>query len=822
MSNDLELMTMFVPHMKTQFARGSIVLFTGAGFSLDAVNVSGSQIPSAQTLVGLLWQICYPGVPFDSSTQLQDIYDAALQTNRTATEALMRKVFTVNGQQCPDYYRRLITMPWARIYTLNVDDLVEKVSEQSQGRPMRSISAASGQVADVHDQSLSVIHLNGSLTDVPDRVTFSRSQYSFRGRSEPFYELLRHDLLSRPVVFIGSNLEEGPMWQHLAMRGPSPRRGEAELRPRSYLVTPSLNRSKQALLSTYKIVWLQMTGEQFTSAILDTMSDERIAGNAFLAARYSERTDSGPRIVKIAEIPAGSAEPTEYLLGAEPEWADAKHSRIAHRECIDDIIEHINQIRGNTSKKQFLVVSGTAGTGKSSALMMAALRLEADGVPTGWIESNERFDSTGFRRALKIDSGLGAIFISNADLAESRLSRYVRDAIESNPRMILVCECRSSKVDRIIDMAELGQIEPIEYTIPYLGNSDIDAILQVLDRENRLGLLKGMSIEQRRRVFENEAGRQMLVAMYKATHGIDFKEKAVNELRELDATKKLLYGLVSVAHAHRYFLSKDEIAIACGDDIELWPRALDSLVRRKVILPSGSDAYKSRHREIAQFVYDELIEQGSIAEVLSALIKIAGTKVNINANRNTRSVKMLSTFISHTLLKRAVGAAVGKRIYSEFEQLLSWNYHYWLHRGALELEAGNLGVAENFLLQSKSIEPNDIFVDNELAYLNFRKANESPLSTTSEDLVRDAIRTLTDVAARRPDQRVRVFHIMGSQGLIWSRRARMSPTERQDFLGTLSVDVRNATTASMDSDSKEMMEELSRELQREILSLAVR
>ena len=414
-----------------------------------------------------------------------------------------------------------------------------------------------------------------------------------------------------------------------------------------------------------------MTGEHFTSTVLDSMSAERAVGNAFLTARYSERTDLGPRIVKIAEIPAGSAEPTEYLLGAEPEWADAKHGRIAHRECIDQIIAHINQIRSSTSKKQFLVVSGTAGTGKSSALMMAALRLEADGVPTGWIESNERFDAAGFRRAIKTDSGLGALFISNADLAESRLSRYVRDAIESNPRMIFVCECRASKVDRIIDLAELGQIEPIEYTIPYLGNSDIEAILQVLDRENRLGLLKGMSVEERRRVFENEAGRQMLVAMFKATHGIDFKEKAVNELRELDDTKRLLYGLVSVAHAHRYFLTKDEIAIACGDDIEVWPRALDSLVRRKVILPSGSDAYKARHREIAQFVYDELIEHGSIAEVLTALIKIAGTKVNINSHRYSLSVNMLTTFVSHTLLKRAVGAAVGRKIYSEFEQLLS-------------------------------------------------------------------------------------------------------------------------------------------------------
>jgi hypothetical protein len=55
MSSQFELTTTFIPHLKTQFARGSVVLFTGAGFSLDAINVAGQPLLSAKSLVQELY-----------------------------------------------------------------------------------------------------------------------------------------------------------------------------------------------------------------------------------------------------------------------------------------------------------------------------------------------------------------------------------------------------------------------------------------------------------------------------------------------------------------------------------------------------------------------------------------------------------------------------------------------------------------------------------------------------------------------------------------------------------------------------------------------
>ena len=272
-----------------------------------------------------------------------------------------------------------------------------------------------------------------------------------------------------------------------------------------------------------------------------------------------------------------------------------------------------------------------------------------------------------------------------------------------------------------------------------------------------------------------------------------------------------------VAHAHRFMLTRDEIGIACGDDIEEWPRALDTLCRRNVILPGPRETYKARHRQIAQFLYTELSQHGGIAAVVRALIKIAGTKTSPHMKRSERPHRMLSTFINHNLIKRTVGSVVGRQIYNEFEYLLEWDHHYWLHRGALELETGSLGNAENFLHQSKEIEPNDVFIDNELAYLKFKKANNAPQDIDSPDLVDDALKTLSAVALRRKDQRPHAAHISGTQGLVWAKQSGMAGPEKQQFLEMLLEKVQSA----LPDDKEAILSTLESELTKELLLLSV-
>jgi hypothetical protein len=244
---------------------------------------------------------------------------------------------------------------------------------------------------------------------------------------------------------------------------------------------------------------------------------------------------------------------------------------------------------------------------------------------------------------------------------------------------------------------------------------------------------------------------------------------------------------------------------------------LDDLIRRKVVIPAGEENYMARHREVAQFVYNELAEHGGIADVFESLIRIAGTRSHINMKPYERPKKMLSTFINHNLLRSRVGVIVARRIYAEFEALLSWDHHYWLHRGALELENDNLGLAENFLNQAKSLQPYDIFVDNELAYLMLKKANQSPMDVESPQLVGDALETLGGIARTRPDQRAYTAHIAGSQGLIWCRNSNMRGRAKQQFLERLLNDVIEALPSDVDG----MLAALEHNLRTELFSMAV-
>jgi hypothetical protein len=260
----LTLETTYLPHLRGQFSNGSAILFLGAGFSLGAKSRAGRDVPSAAALSEALWALSFGNDPYDPSTQLQDIFETAQSRKPNELALLLREHFTIDPKSCRPWHTELLTMPWLRIYTLNIDDLALKaLSETTETRPVRAVSALTGNAPIFDDGRLSIIHLNGMLEDGPLNVTFSRSQYAQRRGVDPAYVQLNNDLLFRPVVFVGTGMEEGPLWEHLEMRGHRPGRKQRELRPRSYLVTPSLNKSREALLSRYNVVWLPMTGEKF-------------------------------------------------------------------------------------------------------------------------------------------------------------------------------------------------------------------------------------------------------------------------------------------------------------------------------------------------------------------------------------------------------------------------------------------------------------------------------------------------------------------------------------------------------------------------------
>ena len=805
----------FIPHLKTQFRLGIPVLLTGAGFSLGASNHEGQALPSYKDLRAELWNLCFPGEEFDGSS-LQHLYDHAVRRKSRETEALLRKLLTVNPETLPSWYRDIFSLPWLRCYTLNVDDLTT-AADAAFSLPRRLISISATRATPTATQSppgLEVVHLNGTLEDLPDDVTFSPTQFAERlARPEPYYVNFASDLLCRPVVIIGTRLDEPPLWQHVEYRRRHGGRDLRELRPRSYLVTPHLDRARKALLADLNIYWISMTAEEFTSQVLGQMKEEAIVGLKRFSTARAERPSDVPLVADLAVRPGDSS---EFLLGQEPIWADLQSGRAVLRGIDDDLWTAIQSSLDN-EQGSLIVVTGTAGSGKSASLMRACLRLQGEGKPIGWVDRDHMPSPRDIRVAMNQEGSPRVLAIDDADMCGASLSSLIHNLVCSDSPRIILIAIRSSKVDSVLNPPDLAQVPKQEFAMPHLTDSDIDGLIKVLDKYNRLGYLKGKTLAEQRKQFQKQAGRQLLVAMIQATSNRKFEEKAVDELADLEPESAKVYALIAVAHSLRFGLQREEIPIASGNPTNKGLNAVDQLVNRKIINRRPNGFMWARHRVIAEIIHDALRESGQIKAVLEGLAYLAATKVRPEMSRSDRPRNMLRVLLNHDYLLRVIGLDAARNLYSALESLLDWDYHYWLQRGSTEVEKGALPAAEQFLNQARSIAPDDSLVQNEWAYLLFRKAIENPGSTGAPELVSDATKILKGLMGTPERLSSYPYHVLCSQGLAWSRRG-MGSQEKGRYLYSLIATLKEGTRKyPMQKD----LAQLHGDLQKEYLETAV-
>lgn len=118
-----------------QFETGQVVLFTGAGFSLGATNSRGTEPPDAAALATELAGQCgwsYSGEPLPA-VYAQAEHHLGTRELRSFLESLY-----ANLKPAP-WHADIARLYWARIYSTNIDDLVEQVYSRGGVQKLRRI-----------------------------------------------------------------------------------------------------------------------------------------------------------------------------------------------------------------------------------------------------------------------------------------------------------------------------------------------------------------------------------------------------------------------------------------------------------------------------------------------------------------------------------------------------------------------------------------------------------------------------------------------------------------------------------------------------------
>lgn len=815
-----ELETTYIPHLRAQFERGRPILFTGAGFSLSARSVDGKFLPTARGLKEDLWALCFPDDKFDSETTLPDLFEFAVHRNKAKLSELLTRTFTVSETDLPSWYGNVLSLPWQRVYTLNIDDLEQAVARSyNLPRMIRSNSVKKAEEGRFYSSKvLEVMHLNGSLDEVPDGVTFSVTQYAQRLASQDsVYRRLAGELIISPFVFIGSALEEPTLWQSIEARRWKGSREQRELRPRSYLVTPQLSPAKRALLGDFNVVWLPMTAEEFSEKVLSQIGDAARKGLGCLLAQAQVETIR-KTIPDVTELAVNPNEGSQYLLGFEPIWADIQTGRAIERANDCDIWSLVEKMWAKGGPKGLIVISGTSGSGKSTALMRVSLRLSAGGAPVSWVNPEEGVSPRDLRAHAREKREPYVVAIDDADLYGPQLTALLRELVIADVPALVLVAIRSGRVDRAITSVLLDCVPHSEVTVPLLADDDIDKLIDVLHRENRPGRLKGLPLERQRALFREQSGRELLVAMIQATSGEKFRDRTVNEMTELAPEAARIYGLVAVATAFRFGLSSQDVLIALGDETNSALNALEMLVKRSLLRRAGDGLVYARHRIIAEVIRDALQENGQLGGIVQGLALVAASQSRQESRQSSRARRILRAIINHDFLRRNLGIDTTRNLYASLEEILPWDYHFWLQRGSFEVEMGDLSLAENFLNQARGLRPGDPLVETEWAYLLFSKANANSASEGAARAVEEATEILEFQMRRLDRTDPYAFHVMGSQGLAWSRRAIPSKTAREKYLRQLISHIEEGLKRFV---SDKNLCQLLEDIKREHLGLAV-
>lgn len=814
-------------YLGRKLAEGNLVLFTGAGFSMAAKDLAGQNLPSGPGLAGEIWKLAFPDQDFDPSSALPDVYQAARSAGERKLVDFLRDRLAVDPNTLPDWYAQYVNQPWRKIYTLNIDSLFHAAGIKFNARrPVQIISGmeTSEALAHLHNE-LIVRHINGSLEDLPDGVTFTDAQYGSRlAGQDPLYALLCAELLRFPFVFIGTELDESVLWQHISLRKLKGRiRGFKETRPQSLLIVPKLSVARQKALSEYNIAWLPITAEEFAKDFLSNLRDSSVAGFSHLLAEGMVKKIGRTKIPLVSELIATDApqpSSSEYLLGSEPSWKDVVSGRAIVRDrSADWLHEIVTAQKSKAAKAPVCLITGTAGDGKTTIAMQIAAKLAADGMRIGWIDDASNIPPHDIPRLAEATGQLESLFIDDADMYGSSLQHVISDVCSRKLAKTLVLGIRAAKVDRLLDTVSLDGYKRNEFATYRLSDDEINRLLELLQQENLLGALKTKSRSEQAAIIreKDQADRQLLVAMIEATSGVEFGKRVCDEYEELDTLSRDLYCIAAVASSIRHYLKGNEILLGTEASNEAANR-LRSLASRGLLIRLPDDTYKVRHRLIGKTISDRLAQDGILIDFYTKLAFIASVSRMTEFDFDGRMKRLLKYTLNHSILMDISDLERTRGLYSSVESLQINNHHFWLQRGSLELEMGNIGHAQNYLAQARELDGDDPFVKLQCAHLDLKKANTNPKSEGAKELMEQGFDSLLELIRERGAKDAYPYHVIGNQGLSWSRRALNEPNEKKAFLERL--------LGIIDAGLKfhrreEYLEGIRENLQREILLMAV-
>jgi hypothetical protein len=685
-------------------AENAVNLLLGAGGSYGAFGGDGHELKGAGDLAAELNSKFNLGLDDVESKNLSLVY-ADLESSE-ATKVSLNAFFRRKFTNCrPSWQSLLHRFQWKRIWTLNIDDVIENSRvKNGEFQLEQYIWSDKLQPRPKNSKVLQTVYLHGrasKLAEMPGHLIFSLKEYASRQEAAPgWHAEFRTEWVKKPFIVCGARLQDEfdliTTFEHGSrsfVTGGAP----------SVIVLPHINEGQKKRFIRQGLLPVEARGEEFFAALyadLKKWQEEHAEENPIFTQARSEISSKFKRL-SLSELPPKKS--LDFYASAETQWSHIVQDLDAKLSGSRDAADFLSKPEASTISISFF--HGDSISGKSAAALRTGHLLMQKGYEVWLFRGEERFTES---RLIDYSRWRNAAFIFDdcADFASSLKETIELAEKEKGLKIALIITCDTHRLRAV--RADIFGADRLEVRMNELSRSDFLAIFTKRDEKGRLGTQSNLSKNSAWREFKSQYDQKLLEWLESLENAYSYREaitKLVTDPESLPPHYIKLLFATSAVHRFGYSLPFELADNFTGrSDAE---KAFDQEAAISQVGYADEKGLRLRSGAFSEFIWKQAGEfkydiSLSLARLLSPLV----TPQTIA--RRTLPYLILRALMDHKIVSKDL-AGRGDEWFASLEKFCGWNARFWEQRALLASHNRNEPHAYSYAKKAVSILEHDSF-----------------------------------------------------------------------------------------------------------------
>lgn len=684
---------------------GGVNLLLGAGASFGAHGGDKTELKGGADLAEDLNALFRLGLEKPDSGNLPLVYGdiAEQQLLKPRLNNFLRNRFF----RCtPSWQSILYTLNWKRIWTLNIDDVLERSMPSTLRRTLsQHLWCDPFRPRTLTGEELQLIYLHGKaslLDSKPDHLIFSLKEYAARQETTPgWHAEFRSEFVKKPFIICGAKLQdEYDLIAVLEFGNRSRERGGCP----SVVVLRDFAPGQAERYARQGLIPVRAKGDVFFKALIEDVE----ARLRTIPTETESHTLARPEILskfkslKLSEL--RPKKPLDFYASAETQWVHIQDNLDAHFYVVEASVTWLAEDTDTTPRVS--LISGGSISGKTAAAYRIAERLVSKGYEVWQFRGEERFSEDSLVQFIDSSKKIAFLFDDCSDFSGS-IGCVIEKARKLRRKLRIVATCETPRL-RAVQM-DLMDADVKPFSLEPLFRNDFSALFSKREQKGRLGRLTGSSLNDSWKEFNKHYNRRLLEWLESLENAHSYRETIEKILSSPQSGGADARNLICASAAvHRFGYS---LPFHIADDY-VTHRSLENMVAEDGALDGlgylDEKGLRLRSSAFSRFVWGKIGVTERYNWSREIVARLSPLIVPLSISRRTLAYLIVKSLMDWETVKIDMRDNA-ESWYSSLEDLYGWNARFWEQRALLASDRNQESMAYSYAKRAVTLHGTDPF-----------------------------------------------------------------------------------------------------------------